>query len=54
MRPEALSLTIPYLDESRKKEIIEKALSLAREIQSDYRRKMALSSLAPYLDEPEK
>ena len=53
MRPQALSLIIPYLDESRQKEILEKALNLARGIQSEYRKAQALSSLAPYLDEPE-
>ncbi len=54
MRPQALSLIIPHLDESRQKEILEKALDLARGIQSEYRRAQALSSLAPYLDEPKK
>jgi len=54
MRPQALSLLIPYVDESRQKEIIEKALNLASEIQSEYRKEQALTSLAQYLDKPEK
>jgi hypothetical protein len=37
---------------NKKKEILKKALNLARGIQSEYRRTQALSSLAPYLDEP--
>jgi hypothetical protein len=54
MRPPALSLIIPYLEESRQKEILEKALNLASGIKSEYRKTQALTSLAQYLYEPEK
>jgi hypothetical protein len=50
MKPEALSLIIPFMREPRKSEIIGEAFKLASEINCDSRRSMALSSLAPYLE----
>jgi hypothetical protein len=50
MRPEALSFILPYLEESRQKEILETALNLASEIKSEYQKAEALDSLAPYIN----
>ena len=57
MKVQALTVIIPHLDESKQKEIIDKAVYFKHEVQSEYLRRGAaallrrvetLSSLAPY------